>query len=97
MTIRLKHEQGKLDAIELMHLNNHLTLPHLKKYLKSKGAWRCRSIKKIMIDHSNLDNQDYNALHDIFKLTSKINEISFCLSNSKRKANFIFHTIINFT
>lgn len=77
MTIRLKHEQGKLDSIELLQLQHHLALPHLSKYLQKKGKRRCKSIKKISINHSNLNDKDYKALHDILKLTSKINEISF--------------------
>lgn len=77
MTIRLKHDHGKLDAIELTYLDHHLALPHLNRYLMSKGSRRCKAIKKIVIDHSNLNNKDYIALHDILKLSSKIKEISF--------------------
>lgn len=76
MAIRLKHENGKLESIELMQVQHHLALPHLNKYLQSKGKRRCKFIK-ISIDHSNLNGKDYDALHDILKLASKVNEISF--------------------
>ncbi len=77
MTVRLKHDHGKLEEIELFQLQHHLALPHLKKYLQSKGSKQCKSIKKISVDHSRLDDKDYHALHDILKLLSKVNEISF--------------------
>ncbi|KTC79850.1 Leucine Rich repeats (2 copies) [Legionella cherrii] len=77
MTIRLKHDGGTLEAIELVHLQHHLAIPHLMKYLQSKGSKQCKSIKKISVDHSCLNDKDYFALHDILKLSSKVNEISF--------------------
>ena len=81
MTIRLKHDHGKLEVIELIHLHHHFAMPHLKKYLQSRGSIRCKSIKKIIVDHSSLDNNDYKALHDILKLSSKVNEITFCANH----------------
>ncbi|PWY55611.1 hypothetical protein DGG96_10920 [Legionella qingyii] len=77
MTIRLKHEHGTLEAIELFQLQHHLALPRLKNYLQSKGSRQCKSIKKISIGHSTLDDKDYSALHDILKLSSKVSEVSF--------------------
>ncbi|MGL5742703.1 MAG: hypothetical protein ACRCXC_09245 [Legionella sp.] len=38
---------------------------------------RCKSIKKIRIDYSNLNHDDYAALYDILKLSSKVSEVSF--------------------
>lgn len=77
MTIRLKHAQGKLEAIELFQLQHHLAISRLKHYLQVKGSKHCKLIKRISVSHSSLNEKDFIALHDILKLSSKVNEISF--------------------
>lgn len=76
MTIRLKHEHGKLEEIELLQLKNHKALPHLHSYLKARGK-QCKSIRKMSIHHSQFNDNDYLALHNILKLSSRLSEISF--------------------
>lgn len=96
MTIRLKHAQGKLEAIELFQLQHHLAISRLKHYLQVKGSKHCKLIKRISVSHSSLNEKDFIALHDILKLSSKVNEISFYANHIEaNQVTYLFDSLPN--
>jgi Ran GTPase-activating protein (RanGAP) involved in mRNA processing and transport len=72
MHIHLGGDQGHLQSIELTHANHHKVLPHLNKLISCNKPEHFKTINKIHIENSSLDNSDYSALENIMHHCSEL-------------------------
>lgn len=75
MHIHLGGTEGHLQSIELDRVNHHKALVHLNKLITCKKPEHFKTIHKIHIEHSILNNDDFSALENIIKHCSELLEV----------------------
>lgn len=75
MHIHLGSEEGHLQSIELDRVNHHRALAHLNKFISFKKPEHFKTIHKIHIEHSILNNDDFFALENIIAHCTELFEV----------------------
>ena len=76
MHIHIKHSDNCLHSVEANKLHKHKALPHISKLVTGNTLNYLNKIKKIHIENSKLNEQDYSALHNIFHKCDHLNELN---------------------
>lgn len=75
MHIHLGRSEGHLQSIELSHVNHHKALPHINKLIQSSLKNYVHDIHKICVEHSFLNDEDYQALTSLFVQCDQLHDI----------------------